>query len=963
MTQIDVDPRLLEILEDLPEDALKEIISDVDNYEQKLREEGPTNDDELWWWIKKELGVALPRKAILEGNQAPFQFVADLFFQRVGSCLLLAPRGGGKTLGAAIAHYLDCLFKPGYEGLTFGADLAQAAKGYEHLRRWILTDDGEKRNFIAGDPTATRTTWKNGSKVSIVPGSKKAVNGPHPNRAHADEVELMDDDVYREAQPVDTMIPTPTGLVPLGNLELGDYVFGSDGLPTQVIKINDLGEKDVYRVTLTDGRSTECCGGHLWTVRTGWGDRYVWRVKPTSELIEGGIKKKGYYHYWIPNGNAVEFDVDQDLPVDPYVLGVILGDGHIGRTEVSFRSEDSHIYDLVGERIGDGYKVTTYKKDKYWNHRLGRTTRSVPTTLSFLCELGLEGARSKTKFIPDSYKFTSRSNRIWLLRGLMDADGYVRNGTSIVEQKTISLQLAKDVREVVCSLGGRAILRPVKNNGKIQYSVAISFSDDTTVVSLPRKLEKLGRRSRTLHPSIKSIEPAGRKVVRCIGVDNADQTYRTTDYIVTHNSRFMPVSGVDKNGNPLPAQHVLTSTRKGPRGRMQQLMDEIAEAQRTGLVPPLTLYRYSVWEVSQKVSNCQVGINVDPAKCECGGSDPNCTKHCNCHRVQSGYWDREASKPRLLRDVCGGKLLRCEGWREKADIDTTFALSTKDDWEAQQECLKPATHLLYLPDWSEELHTLREYQPRPENGPIYQGIDWGFANPHAVLWSQLLTQDAPAVDHFGNKVMIKEGTLVIFDEIYKSQISDRQLADLIVAKEAWYKQIYGPEWRVVPNGRFPDPANPSGRMEFSSHEPPLPTTFKATREFLQHVRYYVGLFEEDRYRVVKRCENHIAEIGTWTRNEKKPIDPRTGEHPELEEFNHSMAAGRYLIANLHVIERRRMMRGANGAAPARAQGASQQPRGPEPDVPINPVRVIQRRQNMANNPRYPMFGSPVTTRP
>jgi hypothetical protein len=166
----ELSPDLLKLVEGLSLEDLKETVTLVDKYEQRVREEGPSTDEELWWWIKKELGIALPRKAIVEGNHPPFQFVADLYFQRVGSVLLLAPRGGGKTLGAAIVHYLDCLFKPGYEGLTFGADLAQAAKGYEHLRRWLLSDNGEKKDFLDGDPTALRTNFKNGSKVSIVPG-------------------------------------------------------------------------------------------------------------------------------------------------------------------------------------------------------------------------------------------------------------------------------------------------------------------------------------------------------------------------------------------------------------------------------------------------------------------------------------------------------------------------------------------------------------------------------------------------------------------------------------------------------------------------------------------------------------------------------------------------------------------------------------------------------------------------
>ena len=61
---------------------------------------------------------------------------------------------------------------------------------------------------------------------------------------------------------------TPDGFRPIGELQVGDLVVGSNGEPTPVLGVYPQGEKDIYRVTAQDGASTLCCGEHLWTVRT-----------------------------------------------------------------------------------------------------------------------------------------------------------------------------------------------------------------------------------------------------------------------------------------------------------------------------------------------------------------------------------------------------------------------------------------------------------------------------------------------------------------------------------------------------------------------------------------------------------------------------------------------------------------------------------------------------------------------
>jgi hypothetical protein len=195
---IDAD-ELRQILGDMPKADLLGMVVAASEIEKKLSEDGPETDDELWWWIKSNLGIEVPRKPVCDDHDAPFDFIAAAYFNRYPAILAMANRGGGKTFLVALLHWLNSEFKPGHEGATFGATEAQSLRCYAHLKNWVNDDEGNRRPQISSS-VMRETVWNSGSKVEVLAGTPEAVNGPHPQVAHADEVELMRQDTWDESR-------------------------------------------------------------------------------------------------------------------------------------------------------------------------------------------------------------------------------------------------------------------------------------------------------------------------------------------------------------------------------------------------------------------------------------------------------------------------------------------------------------------------------------------------------------------------------------------------------------------------------------------------------------------------------------------------------------------------------------------------------------------------------------------
>lgn len=169
-------------------------------YQRKLLDhylmKGFENDEDLLFYVKEFLGFEYPTKAFCAHHTAPAQVLCDIFFERVLFVLLWANRLGGKTQLVANINHLDSVFKGPIEIVNAGAAVDQADRGYQYyvssFKNSLL------RKLIDGEPLLSKTLLTNGSKTSIITGSKKGFNGPHPEKVRIDEVELMDWDVLQE---------------------------------------------------------------------------------------------------------------------------------------------------------------------------------------------------------------------------------------------------------------------------------------------------------------------------------------------------------------------------------------------------------------------------------------------------------------------------------------------------------------------------------------------------------------------------------------------------------------------------------------------------------------------------------------------------------------------------------------------------------------------------------------------
>ena len=524
---------------------------------------GPKTDDQLHKWIFDNLGMNVPREAVCDDHQSPFDFVSDIYFERVDSAIAVASRDGGKTMASALIHLLNSLFKPGCESITVGAIWAQSNRAYDNLKKLAVRHGNvpsiDKHPMII-KTNQEKTVFNNGSVVEILPGTIAAVNGPHGQKLHRDERELMDDEVNKEANNI-----------------------------------------------------------------------------------------------------------------------------------------------------------------------------------------------SSSKII-------------------IDPDGTERR---------------------------------------------------------------------------------------------------------------------------IKAQDWMTSTRKWAHGPMQQLVQEIEEAIKQGFKPTHQLYTWCVFEVAQKVDNCQVAY-PDLPKAEA----------CDCHTIVKGEWDDES--PRRFSEVCRGRLARSSGYTPLDDIQKKFLENDRDTWEAQKECSKPEVGGLIFPMFTKQRYGIKFYEPNPMYGAIYMSVDYGGTNPHAVNWYQQLDHDLDVYGHDQSykdepKKRLKAGTVVCFDEIYIAEIGNVELADMVVAREAMWKEKY-PDFKI--KRRFGDIAAKAARKDWEKHKPPLYVVYYVTREVEEHIKTCKDALNSDLFAVATdRCENWCNEIEAWPWQKKKP---NTIDEPikPVDDFNHCMSNFRYAMENIKYIGRR-----------------------------------------------------------
>lgn len=349
-----------------------------------------------------------------------------------------------------------------------------------------------------------------------------------------------------KALTLESKIKIPSGWSTMGEMKVGTKVVAPDGTTTVVTGVYPQGELEVFKVSFSDGREVECCADHLWKVYyipRKKDDRWV--VVKTSELPKmiADSGRRVYIELITP-----EEGVDIDLPIHPYLLGYLLGNGSMILPSC-FRvtTRDQEIIEKLQGLLPKNLELKYLYRYDYQISRKLKTIHGNELMMK-LRQLGLMGKRSFEKFIPANYLNGSYKQRLELVQGLMDSDGTI-DLHSVSSFCSSSYQLAKDFQYLIRSLGGVSKIsvkeapRYIYKNkilvGRNSYNVSARITKPSRLFSLLRKKERAkddGQYANKLKLRMESVVSSRKAQAQCISVDHPDRLYITNDFIVTHNT-------------------------------------------------------------------------------------------------------------------------------------------------------------------------------------------------------------------------------------------------------------------------------------------------------------------------------------------------------------------------------------------------------------------------------------------
>lgn len=336
-----------------------------------------------------------------------------------------------------------------------------------------------------------------------------------------------------------TKVATPTGWTTLGEIQVGDKVINSDGETTKVSGVYPRGKMEMFRVTFSDDSSVVCSGDHLWNVRTTSRKfrGLSYETLELQEIVSRGLHfENGNAKHYIPMVAPVEY-TEFPLPIHPYLMGYILGNGGLSGWTNIISIPDAETVERLNSLMVSPLRLR--KGSEYDYQIMDRDVNHV------LESMGLKGCRSWEKVLSDQYLFNTVSNRVALLQGLCDSDGHaVRTGG--VEYSTTSTQLKDAFIALVQSLGGTCHVSESyptytylgeKRTGRLAFRIYASFSCTIPPFKLSRKVESyINPEKYEPTRAISKVESIGEEECICITVEADNQLYVTDEFIVTHNT-------------------------------------------------------------------------------------------------------------------------------------------------------------------------------------------------------------------------------------------------------------------------------------------------------------------------------------------------------------------------------------------------------------------------------------------
>lgn len=619
-----------------------------------------------------------------------------------------------------------------------------------------------------------------------------------------------------------------TGFTPVEKVKIGDVIICPDNTTSIITDVPFDGTDECYEIEFIDGRKIQCGKDHIWpfevsnrTLKSGSKRQ---RLTTTTDLYNRFLRykiTKTPFKLLIPLTSPIDYRKSTLTTEDihPYVLGLLIGDGSLSGTTTRFTTKDK---ELVAKIRNLGYKINKYSEIEY----------GMPNLKPILRKYGLSGKISNSKFIPEVYKQSSSKDRLWLLRGLMDTDGYT--GGNGAEYTTVSKQLAEDIQELVWSLGGKATistkigsyknLAGIKIDCQKSYRLYISFNNNANIFNLKRKKDLIKSTYNggvsTLKLRIVNIKPIGKKQCKCITISNPNGLFLTTNFIVTHNSGKSDCLLVDllryisdANFRGLILRRTMPAIKDLIRGAKEIYFQAVPtcrwkEQEKMFVFPSGATVDFGYLD---SIDDCEryhgqeyswLGIDEISQfpdiswyyKLKGSIRSPKLKTKIRCTSNPTGvgrawvkeYWvDKGEPNTSIIETVESpfGKLKLTKKWIHSTIRDNPIMMQS-EQYLAQLASLQEPLRSAWLegswdavegmafPEFNKKIHTIDPF-PIPNSWVKFRGIDWGYASPAVVTWC--------AVDYDNN--------IYIYRELAKNGELSRKLGEEPLTADRFARKV------------------------------------------------------------------------------------------------------------------------------------------------------------------------------
>ena len=695
----------------------------------------PETDDELWLYIKEEIGDEVPRVAVCEDHDAPFDFMKDYYFERERAILVMSSRESGKTRGTAIINYIFAETKPNLEVCTFADIEAQSNKSYTYIKNFVYTknDNGEKvlKSSVKGEPLRKETNFKNGSKLEVIIGCLPAyarVVTPEGSKQIQSLVGKRD-----------------IGPVKSFNFDTDEWEWKNitnwfhNGVAKKWTKIKlEIGSHGTSDLTATSNHEVfDICGRKRTLISLKAGESIAvvgddlsneqQQVLMGSLLGDGGISKgneasksvnkKGGHRYRVTHSAAQFYYLDWMADAFSEFKPTFFRRKAKNTKDVDFQctrfftearklwypNGKKRIPDEVWERL-DTLGLAVWMMDdgnviKRKGGRPGSKGQYTAIVWSIAALIFNEHERNKCQEYFDnigiggSWNCVDKESDAWMWQATQEGSfalqSLISDYIDISEKQSrgwkkwigppIIEHSVKTVRPAKIEKISHGYELDPKNSRRFDIEVEGNHNYLTTTGVLVGNSKS----------GVNSPHP---QKVHADEIDLMDEE-------IFYESRSMSSSKTLSDGTVIGAQDIATSTRKSNKGLMQKIINEVESAKKHDLKPPWRIYKSCLWEVAQEAPNCRSAPKDErEARLKELGKDP--CELCECNKVAKGEWAENV--PRTLESVCKGKLFKSRGWMRYPDIVGKFTQNSPQVWVAQLECRRPMADGLYLPTWSRE---------------------------------------------------------------------------------------------------------------------------------------------------------------------------------------------------------------------------------------------------------------------